>query len=90
MNAVTVIGLFLLHQAGISFVNERGGLQGVAGAFIPEVAVGDFAKLAVDEWNEMIQRHLVAAREGLEQERDGTVFTHYFGVHGFRVQQNAG
>jgi hypothetical protein len=47
------------------------------------MTVGDFAQLGIDERNQMIQRGLIAAGEGLEQQRNRTVFLHGFQRHPF-------
>jgi hypothetical protein len=42
MHTIAVIGLFLLDQAGVGFVDQGGGLERVSGALIAQMSVGDF------------------------------------------------
>lgn len=47
-------------QAQIRFVRERGGLQRVAGPFCTQMTGGNRAKLGVDEWQEALERAVIA------------------------------
>ncbi len=66
MHAIAVIGLFLFDQPGVGFVNKRGRLKRVAGPLVAKVAVGNFAKLGINQRNEMIEGAAIATGEGVE------------------------
>ena len=50
-------------------MDERGGLQGVAGPLAPQVARGHAAQLGVDERQQLSERAVVAVRQSYEQSR---------------------
>jgi hypothetical protein len=54
MDAILIIGLLLLDQPGIGFMNQRRGLESMAWAFIPQMSVGYFAQFGLNQWNELI------------------------------------
>jgi hypothetical protein len=51
----------------IGLVNQVGGLHGVAGAFIAEIAVGEGSEILVDEGDESLQGFLIAGPPPHEQ-----------------------
>ena len=51
-----------IHQSQIGLVNQRGGLQAVAGPLAAHIAVREAAQLRIDQWDQAIERSLVSAR----------------------------
>jgi hypothetical protein len=76
MHPIALIGLFLLDQPGVGFVDQGRGLKRMAGPFAAQMAVSDFTQFGLDQRNQIVQGGLVAVREGVEQHGDGTVFRH--------------
>lgn len=64
--AVEIDGM-LLDEAEVGFVDEGGGLEGVASAFAGEVAGGEAAKFGVDEGDECLQGGGVAGAPAAEE-----------------------
>ena len=60
----------LSHQADVRLVHERRRLQRVIAALAPQVRSGPFAKLLVDEGDQVLSRLKIAARPLLQQMTD--------------------
>lgn len=52
------------------------GLQGVPRPLVPQMPVGDFSQFGIDERDEIVECRLIAASEGMEQNRDGAILSH--------------
>ena len=61
------IHLRMIHQLEIGFVDQRGGLQGMAGALLAHVAVGDAPQFAFHERDQPVQTLLVPGPPAEEQ-----------------------
>lgn len=55
------------EEADVGFVNERGGLEGVTGAFAGHLGAGGLAEFVVDERPELCGGVWVAAANGGEE-----------------------
>ncbi len=60
VRAVAPVNRVLVNEPQICFVDERGGLQGVAGPLARELARGDPLQLAIDERQQLVERRAVA------------------------------
>jgi hypothetical protein len=56
LRAVLPDGRSLIDEPQVEFVHERGGRDGMACAFAPELARGNPAQFGVDERNEPVER----------------------------------
>ena len=65
--AAVEIDRMLLDEAEVGFVDEGGGLEGVAGAFAGKVAGREAAKFGVDERDECLQCGGVAGAPSAEE-----------------------
>lgn len=73
VGAVFPGGLFVAAEAEPGFVDEGGGLKGLAGGFAGEFGGGEAAEFAVDEREEFVGCARVALADALEEERDRAV-----------------
>jgi hypothetical protein len=55
MGTVLLLHLFLVHESQICFVNQRGGLQGVIGAFSTKLVVSQMLQLTINKRYEAVQ-----------------------------------
>jgi hypothetical protein len=62
----TVLPLYLarINQPQVSLVDESRGLQCVSRAFVAQVAPRDEPQLGIDEWNQSLERCLIAIAPG--------------------------
>ena len=70
MRAVLPPDLVRVDEPHVGLVDERRGLERVAGALAPHVAAREAAHLVVDERDEGVERLPVACPPGLQQARD--------------------
>src|SRR6185312_11637970 len=68
VGAALEVRLAGINQAKVSFVDQRGGLQGVADALLPEIVSGEFAQFGVDLWQEPVEGGLVAFSQILQSD----------------------
>ena len=68
--AVAHVEPALLGELEVGLVHEAGGVERLAGAVAPEVAVGDAPELVVDERHEAVESAGLAVAHRLQQERD--------------------
>ena len=61
MSTILPLWQVLLGQAYVRFMNQRGALQGVIGAFLLKIAAGDAVEFVIDERHQRIERGLVSA-----------------------------
>ena len=59
--------LAIAEQADEGFVRQRGGLEGVIGALVPELMAREAAKLAVDNGNEVFEGLVASAFPGMKK-----------------------
>jgi len=76
MRAATVVGLVLFDEAGVSFVDEGGWLEGMARMLVAEIAPGQSLEFGIDEGNEPIEGVLVTVSKTLKEEGDRLVREH--------------
>ena len=69
VRAVLPADVLLVYQPEVGFVNQRGGLQCVAGALPADVLAGQPAQLPVDQRHQRVERRPVAVAPGHEQLR---------------------
>jgi hypothetical protein len=72
----------LPHQAHVRLVHERGRLQCVIAALAPQVRRGPFAKLPVDEGDQILLRLKIAPGPLLQQMTDPACLC---GLHGVQL-----
>ena len=60
MSAVLPLHVLLIYQPQVGFIDQRRGLQSVAGAFAAHVTAGELSQLGVDQRQQLIERRLVA------------------------------
>jgi len=70
MSAVLPLRKILGDQANISFVDESGALQGVAGTLSLQVVVSDAAQLVINERHQGVERLAVSTPPAAQQLRD--------------------
>ena len=57
----------VIHEPQVSFVDQGGGLQTVAGALPPQVVPGEPAQFVIDDWRQLIEGVLIPVAPGAEQ-----------------------
>jgi hypothetical protein len=67
MRAILPAQLAAIVQTQVGFVNQRTGLQNVAGAFTSHVAMSHMAQLVIDEGGEFFQSPFVTRTPSPEQ-----------------------
>jgi hypothetical protein len=70
MRAIPPIDLALVDEPDVHLMHKGRWLQGMVGPLVPKLARGNVAELRIDEWQQLIQRSLVAATPIAEQRRD--------------------
>src|SRR5262245_37643670 len=70
MGAVLPVHALVVDQAHVSLVDQRGGLQAVAGALAFHVAVREVAKLLVHDRRQLSERALIATAPRAEERAD--------------------
>ena len=61
MRSILPIALALVDEPDVHLVNKGRRLQGVVGPLVPKLPRGNTAELRIDEWQQLIERSLVAA-----------------------------
>jgi hypothetical protein len=100
LRAVGPVDLPLVDQPQVGFVHQRGGLQGVPGPLLTQVAARQSPQFVVDDRKQLVERSLIAAAPLDQQLRHAgrwTLLRHLFGwamlaeddanVNLFRVRQ---
>ena len=64
MGAVLPGDLLRINQPEVGLVDQRRGLQGVSGAFLPHKTFGNAAQFGVHEWNEAFQGRRITVTPG--------------------------
>ena len=85
MGPVLPVRLVGVDQAQPGFMDERGGLQGVAGVFAAQVLAGDAPQFGVDEGRQAFEGLFVASAPGLEQGGDAFVHLPFSSACQFRT-----
>ena len=67
MRTILPLRQVLLRHAYVRFMNQRGALQGVIGAFFLKIAAGDAVEFVVDERHQQIERGLISATPAHQQ-----------------------
>jgi hypothetical protein len=82
MRAVLPIGTRLIHQLQVSYIDQSGGLQGVALALLAHQVVRDAAQFVFHEGNQLVETVLFARTPAEQQTRDrGRIrLTHFHGA----------
>ena len=61
MCSIVQIDLALVDKPQVHLMNQRRGLQGVIGPLAPKLTRGHAAELRIDEWQQLIERAIVAS-----------------------------
>ena len=69
-------GLLLPDHAGIRLMDQRGGLERVAGGFVAQEAFGKPPEFGVDQRHDTVESIFIAVRKLLQQQRDRRCFRH--------------
>jgi hypothetical protein len=67
MRAIFKLHIHLFLQAKVGFVHQRSALQSVSWAFVPEVAMGQAAKLAVNQRQGSLQGFVISSLTGRQE-----------------------
>jgi hypothetical protein len=68
--AVPVLGLLAVHQAQICLVHQSSRLQGLSWPFLGQLLRRQFAKLVINNWQELLGGTGVALLDGRQEERN--------------------
>lgn len=85
LGAILPVGVVLVQQGEVGFVDEGGGLEGVAGTFVAEEVGGKAAEFLVDEGHESGEYILVAGFDFLEQDGAFACWTMHGASRGFPI-----
>ena len=67
VSAVLPVRVFLAHQFQVGFVHQRGAVEGMIRTLAPQLPVGDFVKLRVDQWRQLVDGGGIARAPRFEQ-----------------------
>jgi hypothetical protein len=67
MRAAPPVDPSLVDQFQVGLVNQCGGLEGMVGAFAPQLAGGDAAQFVIDERQQSVERARITSRPVVEQ-----------------------
>ena len=76
MGAAFEVGLALVHELQIGFVDQGGWLQGMMARLAGHLAAGDAAHLVVDEREDTVEGFGLAVAPLIEESRDFSLFRH--------------